>query len=195
MLLMNEYEADAQGREIIGRGLARDLGVSRARTALADRRRGNFRFELGSHRSLGKTGFFILMGAVALVNIIVGGIFYTLGAWPVLGFCGLDVALVYWAFKANYRSGRAAETVEVSPQTLTVIRHNPSGSRERYEFNPYWVRVRLSERPDGRNELRLASHGQEFAFGRFLSDDERRDFAESLTGALLAARSASNLSL
>ena len=43
--------------------------------------------------------------------------------------------------------------------------------------------------PDGRNALKLASHGQEFHFARFLSDDERRDFAESLSGALLAARS------
>jgi uncharacterized membrane protein len=192
---MNEYEADAQGREIIGRGLARDLGVSRAKTALADRRRGNFRFELGSHRSLGKTGFVVLMGAVTLINLVVGSAFYVMGAWPILGFCGLDVALIYWAFKANYRSGRTAETIEVSPQMLSVIRTNPSGTRERYDFNPYWVRVRLSEKPDGRNELRLALHGQDFYFARFLSDDERRDFAELLTGALLAARSATNFSM
>ena len=192
---MNEYEAGAQEREIIGRGLARELGVSRAKTALADNRSGNFRFELGAHRSLGKTGFLILMGAVTLINVIVGGIFYALGAWPVLGFCGLDVALIYWAFKANYRSGREAETIEVSPHMLTLIRHSPTGTRERFEFNPYWVRVRLSERPDGRNNLRLASHGQDFPFAQFLSDDERRDFAECLTGALLSARTASNLSM
>jgi uncharacterized membrane protein len=192
---MNEYEADAQGREIVGRGLSRKLGTSRAKTALADRRRGNYRFELGSHRSLGKTGFIVLMGAVTLINLVVGSAFYAMGAWPIVGFCGLDVALIYWAFKANYRSGRTAETVEVSPQMLSVIRTNSSGTRERYDFNPYWVRVRLSEKPDGRNELRLALHGQDFYFARFLSDDERRDFAELLTGALLAARSATNFSM
>ena len=75
---------------------------------------------------------------------------------------------------------------------LTLTRVHPSGSTETFEFNPYWVRVRLAERGDGRNELHLASHGEQFHFARFLSDDERRDFAESLTGALFAARSASN---
>ncbi len=187
---MNEYEANAQGREIIGRGLARELGISRAKTALADGRRGNFRFELGSHRSLGPVGFLVLMTAVTLINVVVGVGFYLLGAWPILGFCGLDVALIYWAFKANYRSGRAAETIELNPQVLTVIRYNASGTRERFEFNPYWVRVRLSEKADGRNELRLATHGQDLHFAGFLSDDERRDFAEILTAALLTARSA-----
>lgn len=187
---MDEYETDKQGREIVGRGLARELGVSRARTALADYRRANFRFELEAHRSLSHNGFIVLMLVVGLINLIVGAIFLFAGAWPVLGFCGLDVALIYWAFKSNYRAGRAAESIELTPAMLTLTRTHPSGSRERFEFNPYWVRVRLAERPDGRNDLRLASHSEEFHFARFLSDDERRDFAESLAGALLAARSA-----
>ena len=37
------------------------------------------------------------------------------GAWPVIGFFGLDVALIYLAFKLNYRSGRLYETIELTP--------------------------------------------------------------------------------
>ena len=187
---MDENDAEVQALAVVGRGLSRELGVSRARVALADRRGGNYRFELVSHRSLGPTGFAVLMLAVIAINLVVGVAFFIAGAWPVLGFCGLDVALIYWAFKANYRAGRLTETLVLSPALLTLTRLHPSGSRERFEFNPYWVRVRLAEQRDGRNELRLASHGQEFHFARFLSDDERRDFAESLTAALLAARHA-----
>jgi uncharacterized membrane protein len=187
---MDDNDPSEQALEIVGRGLSRQLGRSRATVALADHPAGLFRFELAAHRSLGATGFTVLMVAVVLINLVVGVAFYLLGAWPVLGFCGLDVVLIYWAFKANYRSGLLAETIELTPSLLTLTRIHPSGSREHFEFNPYWVRVRLSEQRDGRNDLRLSSHGQEFHFARFLSDDERRDFAESLTGALLAARSA-----
>jgi uncharacterized membrane protein len=190
MTVMDENEAEAQAREVVGRGLSRELGLSRAKTALADDRNGEFRFELTSYRSLSASGFNVLMAAIIVINVVVGCIFWAMGAWPVIGFCGLDVALIYWAFKANYRGGRACETIELTPALLTLARVHPSGSRERFEFNPYWVRVRLYEQVDGRNELKLASHGEEFHFARFLSDDERRDFAESLTAALLAARSA-----
>ena len=111
---MDENDAETQARQIVGRGLSRELGASRARVALADRRGGNFRFELVSHRSLGRTGFAVLMFAVIAINLVVGAGFYIAGAWPVLGFCGLDVALVYWAFKANYRAGRLTEQLELT---------------------------------------------------------------------------------
>ena len=105
------------------------------------------------------------------------------------GFFGLDVLLVYIAFKLNYRSGRTYELVELSRDNLAVTHVEPSGKESRFEFNPYWVRVRLSEHVDGRTNLRLASHGEEFEFGRFLTDDEKRDFAKALSGALANARS------
>ena len=105
------------------------------------------------------------------------------------GFFGLDVLLVYIAFKLNYRSGRAYELVELTPDLLKVTHVEPSGKAQSYDFNPYWVSVRLAEQADGRTNLRLALHGQEFEFARFLTDDERREFAEVLKGALAAARS------
>lgn len=150
-----------------------------------------FRAVLTQHRSLGQTGFVLLMTGLCVVSFIAGMIFFAMGAWPVTGFFGLDVMLIYVAFKLNYRSGRAYETVEVTPQRLTVTRVDAKGQSEAFEFNPYWVRVLVPEQVDGRTELKLASHGHEFTFGRFLTDDERKDFAEVLRGALQAARTAS----
>ena len=135
-----------------------------------------FRAVLYPHRSLGPTGFLILMTAIGGVSFVTGMAFLLMGAWPVFGFFGLDVALIYAAFKLNYRSGRLYETVELTPETLTITRVHPSGKQESFDFNPYWVRVRSPKLPQGRTDLRLASHGREFAFGRFLTDDERRDF-------------------
>ncbi|MGQ0672003.1 MAG: DUF2244 domain-containing protein [Hyphomicrobium sp.] len=157
------------------------------RTSLAQEGEG-FRAILHPHRSLGRRGFIILMSSLALVSFIVGTAFMLQGAWPVFGFFGLDVLAVYLAFQLNYRAGRRHELVELTPSLLAVTRVEPSGERRRFEFNPYWVRVLFSEAIDGRTTLRLQSHGEEFEFGRFLTDDERRDFADALKGALAIAR-------
>lgn len=162
------------------------------RTAACDdpRERGEFRAVLYPHRSLGPKGFLVLMIAIGSVSFITGMVFLMKGAWPVFGFFGLDVALVYLAFRLNYRAGRLYEKVDLTPQALTITRVHPSGQQESYDFNPYWVRVFIAEGPQGRTDLRLSSHGREFAFARFLTDDERREFSHVLSGALAEARAA-----
>lgn len=146
-------------------------------------------FVLHPHRSLPPSGFVIMMSLIGLVSFVIGMVFFLMGAWPVFGFFGVDVALIYWAFKLNYRSGRIYETVSLSPELLKLTRVHPSGKREEFDFNPYWTRVRCTvDQPDGRTSLRLAAQGKEVLFGKFLTDDERRDFADALTGALVTTR-------
>jgi YD repeat-containing protein len=147
-----------------------------------------FRAVLTPYRSLGPTGFLILMGALAAISFVTGMVFLLGGAWPVLGFFGLDVLLIYIAFRLNYRSGRLYETVELTPERLLVTRVHPSGRTEAFDWNPYWARVRLREWPDGRTVLSIAEHGREQVFARFLTDGERREFATALERALLQAR-------
>jgi uncharacterized membrane protein len=149
---------------------------------------GAFRALLTPHRSLKPAGFLAVMIALSGISFVTGLVFYLAGAWPVMGFFGLDVALVYFAFRLNYRSGRLYETVELTPARLTWTRVHPSGRREQFDCNPYWARVNLRQWPDGRTDLRIVSEGKEQALGRFLTDDERREFAETLKGALLDAR-------
>ncbi len=64
------------------------------------------------HRSLGTLGFVVVMVAVGLVSFAAGLAFLLMGAWPVFGFFGLDVLLVYLAFRANYRAAAAYEEVD-----------------------------------------------------------------------------------
>jgi uncharacterized membrane protein len=149
---------------------------------------GTFRAVLTPYRSLSPTGFLVLMVALSAISFVTGMVFLLAGAWPVFGFLGLDVALVYIAFRLNYRSGRLYETVEVTPARLTWTRVHPSGRREEFDCNPYWARVSLREWPDGRTDLRIMAQGQELSFARFLTDAERRDFAGALRGALIDAR-------
>lgn len=147
-----------------------------------------FRAVLTPHRSLGPKGFLLLMTLFGAVCFATGMVFYLLGAWPVLGFLGLDVLLLYVAFKLNYRAGRASETIEIGPRALTLTRVHPSGRRETFQCSPYYARVHFHEWPDGRTTLDIAAKGDRMALARFLNDAERRDLADALEAALLAAR-------
>ncbi|MGE3067397.1 MAG: DUF2244 domain-containing protein, partial [Hyphomicrobiaceae bacterium] len=53
-----------------------------------------FRAMLTPYRSLSPTGFIVLMAALSAISFITGMIFFLSGAWPVMGFCGLDVLFI-----------------------------------------------------------------------------------------------------
>jgi uncharacterized membrane protein len=145
---------------------------------------------LTPHRSLGPKGFMVLMAAVCVVSFATGLFFYLLGAWPVIGFMGLDVALIYVAFQLNFRALKLYETVDLTQDVLTVMRVAPSGRSQSWRFNPYWVRLILEPRLGRSSELSLASHGKRLVFASFLSDAERENFASALSSALASARGA-----
>lgn len=136
------------------------------------------------HRSLSPKGFVIFMVLVSVVSFTAGLFFYLKGAWPVFGFFGLDVVLIYTAFRLNYRAGRLYETVHLTQKELTIRRIFPSGRRQTWHFNPYWVRVKVIEESEERNALALSSHGKHLFVGSFLSNGERVEFAEALQAAL-----------
>lgn len=153
--------------------------------------RPRFSAVLTPHRSLNPHGFMVLMIAICAVSFGTGLLFYLIGAWPVMGFMGLDVALIYVAFRLNFRSLRLYETVDLTDEALTVTRVQPSGEAQSWSFNPYWVRVSLEPRVGRSTELSLASHGKRLVFAAFLTDPEREDFASALSRALSAAKSPS----
>ena len=142
---------------------------------------------LAPYRSLPPRGFAILMGVLAAASLICGTTCLLVGAWPVFGFFGLDVALVYVAFRLSYRSARRRECVRLTERTLTVERVSVRGERRRWQFEPYWLRISFQEQ-DETNSLALASHGRSLVLGSFLAPSERRRFAVTLQRALASWR-------
>jgi uncharacterized membrane protein len=141
-------------------------------------------FVLKPHRSLSPRGFAVLMTVYGLINFLMGAYCYDAGAWPVLGFCILNMLLVYVAFRLNYRAALERETIELSSSELSVTSRDVRGRQRRSVFNPYWVRVELTELAGDVAELRLTSKGKSLIIGRFLSDPERRDLAVTLRSAI-----------
>ena len=91
-----------------------------------DRRR-LFSALLTPHRSLNRTGFLVLMAFVSAVSFVGGVAFCLMGAWPVLGFFGLDVLAIYWAFRINFRRADASEEISVTPSELRLRRVSHRG--------------------------------------------------------------------
>jgi uncharacterized membrane protein len=142
-----------------------------------------FDIELKPYRSLGPRGFAILIGFVALGNLGAGLAFWLLGAWPVFVFCGLDVLLVYLAFKFSYRQQRAREFIRLDDSMLEIRRVDIQGREKVWRLQPYWLRIEC-DAEDESASLRIWSHGRALTLGAFLSPDERRRLAEGLREAL-----------
>ncbi len=136
------------------------------------------------YRSLSRKGFVLFMAIVCIVSFVAGAVFISIGAWPVTGFFGLDVLLIYWAFRANYRSADMYEKVDLDDSELRITRVHPSGREEVWTFNPYWVRLGLEERETSADVMSITSHGARFIFGAFLNDEEKKEFVVALRSAL-----------
>lgn len=143
---------------------------------------------LRPHRSLSGPGFAVLMAAVCLVSFGAGLAFLLMGAWPVFGFFGLDVALIYLAFRLNYRDARRSEHVRLSADSLEVRCVGPSGRVSRWRFQPYWLRVDLDAAGENHSRLTLTSHGRSLSIGDFLAPEERASLCEALKAALARCR-------
>ncbi|MFC5991518.1 DUF2244 domain-containing protein [Limoniibacter endophyticus] len=149
-----------------------------------------FQARLTPYRSLGREGFGLLMAALIIAWGAAGLIFAQLGAWPVFGFFGLDVILVYLAFRTNYRDAQQAEEVSLSRTKLLVRRTEPSGKISEYSFNPFWTRFRVSRHEEfGITAMHLESKDRHLILGQFLNAHAREEFARDFATALARAKS------
>ncbi|MGH7088893.1 MAG: DUF2244 domain-containing protein [Stellaceae bacterium] len=138
---------------------------------------------LRPYRSLPRRGFRLMMLGLASIGIGVGIAAVLAGAWPIVGFFALDVALVYLAFRLSYRSARQHECVRLTEKALTVERVSVAGARRLFRFEPYWARVRFAESEET-NSLSIGSHGRTLVLGSFLAPEARCSFARQLADAL-----------
>ncbi|MGI9499055.1 MAG: DUF2244 domain-containing protein [Geminicoccaceae bacterium] len=144
-----------------------------------------FQAVLYPNRSLSHTGFLILMGLIVLVSTLVGAGFALVGAWPVTGFLGLDVLLLYLAFRWNFRDAARADFIRLDENGLTVRRVMPDGGAKEWHFETAWVQVVVEKK-----RMLLRSHGEELVIGAYLTAEERAGLADALRAALDSRRSA-----
>jgi uncharacterized membrane protein len=143
----------------------------------------HFATSLKPHRSLSAEGFrFLMMGAVA-ANVVIALPLFVMGAWPVFGFMGLDIFLLWWLFQRSYFDARRTETLTLTDRDLVVVRIAPDGEREELRLDSYWLKVEATE-----ERLVVTSRGNRVVIGRFLGPEERLRVTEQLKAAIAAMR-------
>lgn len=133
----------------------------------------------------------MLIGFFGTALFTVGTTFWILGAWPVMGFCGLELVLLYAAFQVNFHSGRAYERLLLNDDGLEVSRMRPDGAVSRvWRLQPAWLHIDIDDPPEHDSQLTLSSHGRRMVVGSFLTPDERLEVAEALRDAVQQWRTA-----
>jgi uncharacterized membrane protein len=139
---------------------------------------------LRPHRSAGQRAARLIAGLVAAQVTIVSTGFLLAGAWPVLPFFGLEIAVLYALLRYNQHAGNAFEAINLTRQALTVRRVDHWGKQSDFSFPPDWLQVNLQPMPGHENRLELRTHGRSLAIASFLPAHEREELALTLRRAL-----------
>jgi uncharacterized membrane protein len=150
-----------------------------------ERERPVFTAVIRPYRSLGPSGFRVLMVVCAVVTALAAIRVAALGFWPISGFLLFDVLALYIAFRISYRRADAFEELVLTPIELLFRRVSHRGERSEWRFNPLWTKLdRDTDEEFGLQRLTLVSRGQRILIARELSPGEREHFADELGRAL-----------
>jgi uncharacterized membrane protein len=129
------------------------------------------------NNSLSSSGRQLVFSFILAVSLgIAAGFFLIFGAWPILPFAGLEMAVLYWAFRHMDRHAADFERITISGGSVAIeVQEGPQVRR--LELNRYWARV-VCDTDCGR--LALRCHGREIEVGRHLCEDRRREMAREL---------------
>ncbi|MEM9421870.1 MAG: DUF2244 domain-containing protein [Pseudomonadota bacterium] len=145
------------------------------------------------NRSLTWGGFRQVMAVIIGVNLVNALIYFTLGAWPVAFFCGVDILLVWLAFKLSYTQGKRHERIMLTDDALWVSRVLPSGHETRWKLDPVGAQASIDKPIAHESHLKLTERGKTLIVGSFLSPKERGELADALGAALSQFRSGQTL--
>jgi uncharacterized membrane protein len=112
------------------------------------------------------------------------------GAWLVMPFAGIEVAMIILAYRWLRDGDSDFETVRTCGQEL-VVERSVRGRREEARCNLHWVQVVFE--PAGiarKSRLALRSHGRMHPLGELMTEAERSAAADYLNVRIRHARNA-----
>lgn len=144
---------------------------------------------LEPNRSLSPKAFGLVMAIVGLASFGGGVIYATMGAWPVIGFFGLDALAIWLCFRASFRQQRQRTRVQVTAKSVRLHHKSADGKEKHAELPTAFTRVELDEPLAWNSWLRIEHGTKAFVIGRFLTPKERKSLADAIRSALAKARS------
>ena len=135
------------------------------------------------NNSLSSTGRLAAFALIFIVSIGIAAAFAMFGAWLILPFAGLEMLVLFLAFRYVERHAADYELIEIDGDTVKV-EWASGGALHGGAFSRHWAQVVVNG--DG-SRLALRSHGRELEIGRYMNDEQRLDLARALRRRLRAA--------
>jgi uncharacterized membrane protein len=114
--------------------------------------------------------------------------FLLVGAWPVVGFLGAEILVLWLVFQWSFRAQTARTYVRVTADEVDVRKVDGWGRERRASIASHFARVEFDRTATGPNALRLATSRTAYPLGEFLTPRERETFARRLMQAISDAR-------
>ena len=133
------------------------------------------------NNSLSSSGRRLVFGFILTVSLGIATAFsLVFGAWPIMTFAGIEMVVLYLAFRYIDRHAADYERITIRGDRVSVEVREGS-ELTRFELNRCWAQV-VCECEGAK--LALRSHGREFEVGRHLCDEQRFRMARELAREL-----------
>ena len=128
------------------------------------------------NNSLSSTGRLLVFASIFVISVGIALAFAVLGAWLILPFAGLEMLVLFLAFRYVDRHAGDYERIAITGGKVEV-EFFEGGTTRRHEFNRSWAQVVVDG--DG-SRLALRSHGRELEIGRLGDNAQRLSIAREL---------------
>lgn len=145
---------------------------------------------LRPNRSLSARAVRVVFLVALVLSVLCGAYFLAEGAYPVVGFFGLDVVALYIAFRMSLRDQAQTTHVRVTRYAVMVRHEDGRGGVREAELPTAFLRVEADEPRTPQGGIRLCLSERSYVLGRFLTVDERLEFTRVLERAVKTARTA-----
>jgi uncharacterized membrane protein len=135
------------------------------------------------NNSLSSTGRLLVFAFIFVVSVGIAAAFAVFGAWLILPFAGLEMLVLYLAFRYVERHAADYELIEIDGDRVRVECFD-GGNTHREALSRHWAQVVVNR--DG-SRLALRSHGRELEIGRSMNDAQRLELAQALRRRLRGA--------
>ena len=134
--------------------------------------------------SLGSRGRWRIFATLCAVSLGLALVFAAVGAWPILPYSVLEMAVLFTAFWYVGRHAGDWERLRVDGDRV-IVERECAGILTRHEFNRVWTRLESERSVSGRAlRLALCSAGKRVTIGDELTPPQRERLARDLRRAL-----------
>ena len=136
------------------------------------------------NQSLTTRGLYILMFFITIPASYIGISFYVLGAWPVLGFMGFEILLIYIAFKILFYKNKFYEHIILDSEKLNILFKKKNKIIKKIELEPTWVQIKIEKIYENEDTLIVSSHGKKIILANYLIPEEWLKLAGKIKSGL-----------